>query len=181
MNPCRTALVGLLVVSCALVQADISHLYNAGDMATNLPSGTPFWWMNDKSPFKRAILGCSSGNCAAQSNQVAFIGNAQPQGFASQQQQQFDGFGQNPFAGSKNGVSGNLLACEELLLIVLFLIFCRESTCTCPPYAILRLWTADRTRSAFPARVVPAVSFSPRICRATTPIGYVNLIRLSQS
>lgn len=106
MNPCRTALAGLLVISCALVQADVSHLYNVGDMANNLPSQTPFWWMNDKSPFKRAVLGCGANGCSAQSNQVAFVGPNQPAGFSAQQSE-FNGYEQNPFlnAGSKHGVS----------------------------------------------------------------------------
>lgn len=121
MNPCRTVLVGLLVVSCALVQADVSHLYNVGNMATNLPSETPFWWMNNKSPFKRAILGCNGGQgCSAQSNQVAFVGGAQPAGFSAQQTQFEGGYELNPFlnAGSKNGVSINRKRdCNESMLI----------------------------------------------------------------
>lgn len=109
MNPCRTAVVGLLLVSCALVQADVSHLYNVGNMATNLPGGTPFWWMNDKSPFKRAIIGCNGPNgCSAQSNQISFAGNLQqPAGFSAQQTQFDGGYELNPFlhSGNKQGVS----------------------------------------------------------------------------
>ena len=114
MNPCRSAFVGLLVAvaTCVLVQGDISHLYNVGNMASNLPSSTPFWWMNDKSPFKRAILGCNGPNgCSAQSNQISFAGALQPQGFVARQTQvQEGGYELNPFlnAGSKHGVSDSV-------------------------------------------------------------------------
>lgn len=112
MHPCRTALVGLFVFSCALLaNADVSELYNAGDLREDLPAEGPFWWMNERSPFKRAVLGGSnqldfSNNPFLSGSANSLFENVAPSGFISQQQgNQFND--QNPFfnAGSPSGSS----------------------------------------------------------------------------
>ncbi|XP_059611208.1 inactive serine protease scarface [Phlebotomus argentipes] len=95
MHPSSAALAGLLILSCVVIRADdvitrINGLHDAGELRQDLPSDTPFWWMNNRSPFKRESGGCANG-CAPTTNELTFSANpfltgrvGAPAGFAVQ-------------------------------------------------------------------------------------------------
>ncbi|GAB0095130.1 Inactive serine protease scarface [Sergentomyia squamirostris] len=100
MHPSFAALAGLLILSCVCADDAITRINNG--LADQAEEG-PFWWMNNRSPFKRDVIdviGCANG-CNPATNEIGLSANP----FLTGRLSSPAGFANPSFPGSPSGSS----------------------------------------------------------------------------